>query len=73
MAEAVYVGLTLWALGTPYGYMSVPRASLPRWPLRVLLARWAIRRPRVAWRDAAVVAPVGTVVAVTFLSGRWAG
>lgn len=72
-AEAVYVGLTLWALGTSYWYMSVPRASLLWWPLWVLLARWAMRRPRVAWGYAAVVAPVGTVVAVAFLSGRWAG
>ncbi|MEU9762701.1 mannosyltransferase family protein [Streptomyces sp. NPDC047985] len=71
--EAAYIGLSLWALGTSYWYTSIPRASLLWWPLWVGLAAWSLRRPLVKTAYLAIVAPLMTVVAVTFLSGRWAG
>ncbi|WP_093801434.1 mannosyltransferase family protein [Streptomyces sp. Wb2n-11] len=71
--EAVYIGLTLWALGTSYWYTSIPRATLLWWPMWVLLAAWSLRRPWVRSAYLCVVAPVATVLTVTFLSGRWAG
>lgn len=36
--EACYVTLSLWALGTSYWYMSVPRATLLWWPLWIGIA-----------------------------------
>ncbi|MGC0417109.1 mannosyltransferase family protein [Embleya sp. AB8] len=71
--EAVYVGLSLWALGTSYWYMSIPRASLLWWPLWILLARWSLRRPHVWTAYVCVAAPLATVLALAFASGRWAG
>ncbi|WP_405782926.1 mannosyltransferase family protein [Streptomyces sp. NBC_00859] len=72
-AELLYIGLTLWALGTSYWYMSIPRSTLLWWPLWITMAGWSLRRPwfRTAWLGLA--APVTTVFALTFLSGRWAG
>ncbi|WP_425527954.1 mannosyltransferase family protein [Yinghuangia seranimata] len=72
-AEATYVGLTLWALGTSYWYMSIPRATLLWWPLWIGLAAWSMRRPMVTHVYLFAVAPLATVTAVAFLSGRWAG
>ncbi|MFB6815290.1 mannosyltransferase family protein [Streptomyces sp. NPDC056347] len=72
-AEAVYIALSLWALGTSYWYTSLPRATLLWWPLWTGLAAWSLRRPRVTTAYLAVAAPLSAVVAVTFLSGRWAG
>ncbi|MFF2012597.1 mannosyltransferase family protein [Streptomyces sp. NPDC058195] len=72
-AEAAYIALSLWALGTSYWYTSLPRATLLWWPLWTGLAVWSLRRPRVTTACLAVMAPLSTVVAVTFLSGRWAG
>ncbi|WEH37064.1 mannosyltransferase family protein [Streptomyces sp. AM 4-1-1] len=72
-AEAVYIGLNLWALGTSYWYTSLPRATLLWWPLWTGLAAWSLRRPLVRTAYLAIVAPLMTVFAVTFLSGRWAG
>lgn len=71
--EALYTGLTLWALGTSYWYTSVPRSTLLWWPLWIGLAVWSTRRPWIRSGYLCVVAPLGTVVAVTFLTGRWAG
>ncbi|MER0484313.1 mannosyltransferase family protein [Streptomyces sp. Edi2] len=71
--EAVYVGLSLWALGTSYWYTSIPRATLLWWPLWVLLAGWSLRTPRVKTAYVCLAAPLMTVFALTFLSGRWAG
>ncbi|MFI9645543.1 mannosyltransferase family protein [Streptomyces sp. NPDC052040] len=71
--EAVYIGLTLWALGTSYWYMSVPRATLLWWPLWIALAAAARRRPHTVTAYVCLVAPLTTVFAITFLSGRWAG
>ncbi|MEU8995892.1 mannosyltransferase family protein [Streptomyces caniferus] len=71
--EAVYVGLSLWALGTSYWYTSIPRATLLWWPLWVLLAAWSLRTPRVKTVYLCLAGPLMTVFALTFLSGRWAG
>ncbi|MFD3809131.1 mannosyltransferase family protein [Streptomyces sp. NPDC058611] len=73
LPEALYTALTLWALGTSYWYTSIPRSTLLWWPLWIALAGWSLRRPRVRAAYVYVVAPVGVVVAVTFLTGRWAG
>ncbi|GGW94358.1 mannosyltransferase family protein [Streptomyces chryseus] len=71
--EAVYTALSLWALGTSYWYTSVPRATLLWWPMWVMLAAWSLRRPWVRSAYLCVVAPLSTVLALTFLTGRWAG
>lgn len=71
--EAVYIALSLWALGTSYWLTSVPRATLLWWPLWTLLAAWSVRRPRVKVAYVAVVAPLMVVFAVSYLSGRWTG
>ncbi|WP_443051023.1 mannosyltransferase family protein [Streptomyces sp. JV185] len=72
-AEAAYIALSLWALGTSYWYTSIPRATLLWWPLWTGLAAWSLRSPRVRTAYLVVAAPLMTVFAVTFLSGRWAG
>lgn len=71
--EALYIALTLWALGTSYWYTSVPRSTLLWWPLWTALATWSQRRPRVQSAYLYVVGPLGITVALTFLTGRWAG
>ncbi|MEU2563574.1 mannosyltransferase family protein [Streptomyces longispororuber] len=71
--EATYTALTLAALGTSYWYMSLPRATLLWWPLWVVLAAWSLRAPRVRTAYVCLVAPLMTVCALTFLTGRWAG
>ncbi|MFI0780547.1 mannosyltransferase family protein [Streptomyces sp. NPDC021212] len=72
-AEAVYIGVTLWALGTSYWFMSIPRSTLLWWPLWIGLAGWSLRTPRVRTVYYCLVAPVSTVFTLAFLSGRWAG
>ncbi|MEU6057474.1 mannosyltransferase family protein [Streptomyces sp. NPDC047097] len=71
--EAVYLALTLWALGTSYWYLSVPRSTLLWWPLWIALAALSLRRPRFTTAYLCLAAPVSTAVALTFLTGRWAG
>ncbi|MFE9456370.1 mannosyltransferase family protein [Streptomyces californicus] len=71
--EAVYVALSLWALGTSYWYTSVPRATLLWWPLWIGLAALSLRRPWFRTAYLCVAAPVTTLVALAFLTGRWAG
>ncbi|MFE9699164.1 mannosyltransferase family protein [Streptomyces sp. NPDC006270] len=71
--EAVYVALSLWALGTSYWYTSVPRATLLWWPLWIGLAALTLRRPWFRAAYLCVAVPVTTLVALTFLTGRWAG
>lgn len=71
--EAVYVALSLWALGTSYWYTSIPRATLLWWPLWIGLAAVSLRRPWFTTAYLCVAAPVTTIVALTFLTGRWAG
>ncbi|WP_406420393.1 mannosyltransferase family protein [Streptomyces sp. NBC_00842] len=72
-AEALYIGLSLCALGTSYWYTSIPRATLLWWPLWIVLAGWSLRRPRFMTAYLCLAAPLTTVFALTFLSGRWAG
>ncbi|MFD6973667.1 glycosyltransferase family 39 protein [Streptomyces sp. NPDC059949] len=71
--EALYIALTLWALGTSYWYTSVPRSTLLWWPLWIALASWSLRRPRVQSAYLYVAGPLSVTVAITFLTGRWAG
>ncbi|MFE3497925.1 mannosyltransferase family protein [Streptomyces sp. NPDC059175] len=71
--EAVYVGLSLWALGTSYWYTSLPRATLLWWPLWTGLAAWTVRRPRFEAAYLCLAAPLATVFALTYLTGRWTG
>ncbi|MFC8292241.1 mannosyltransferase family protein [Streptomyces sp. NPDC057242] len=71
--EAVYLALTLWALGTSYWYMSVARSTLLWWPLWVGLAVWSARRRWAVLAYLCLVAPLSTVLAITFMTGRWAG
>nr|WP_275655728.1 mannosyltransferase family protein [Streptomyces sp. OspMP-M43] len=71
--EALYVALSLWALGTSYWYTSIPRATLLWWPLWIGLAALSLRRPWFRAAYLSVAAPVTTLVALTFLTGRWAG
>ncbi|MET8446835.1 mannosyltransferase family protein [Streptomyces sp. NPDC005209] len=72
-AEAVYIALNLWALGTSYWYLSIPRATLLWWPLWTGLAHWSLRRGWVKEAYVGVVAPLAVVLALTFTSGRWTG
>ncbi|MGW3930920.1 mannosyltransferase family protein [Streptomyces microflavus] len=71
--EAVYVALSLWALGTSYWYTSIPRATLLWWPLWIGLAALSLRRPRFRTAYLCVAVPVTALVALAFLTGRWAG
>ena len=71
--EALYVALSLLALGTTTWFMSVPRAMLLWWPLWTMLGAWAARQPMVRTLYVCCVAPVMAGVALLFLSGQWAG
>ncbi|MEU0380309.1 mannosyltransferase family protein [Streptomyces cyaneofuscatus] len=71
--EAVYVALSLWALGTSYWYVSIPRATLLWWPLWIGLAALSLRRPWFRTVYLCVTVPVSALVALAFLTGRWAG
>ncbi|MBT2440351.1 hypothetical protein J7E93_09565 [Streptomyces sp. ISL-36] len=73
LPEALYVALTLWALGTSYWYTSIPRATLLWWPLWIALAHGARRSPRFTTVYLCLTVPLTMVYAVAFLSGRWAG
>ncbi|MFJ8660606.1 mannosyltransferase family protein [Streptomyces sp. NPDC093795] len=71
--EAVYIALTLWALGTSYWYMSIARSTLLWWPLWIGLAVWSLRGRTTTALYVCLVAPLNTVLTLTFLTGRWAG
>ncbi|MEU5304322.1 mannosyltransferase family protein [Streptomyces noursei] len=71
--EAVYIGLSLCALGTSYWYMSIPRATLLWWPLWIALAAWSLRTPRITTAYLCLATPLTTLFALAFLTGRWAG
>jgi hypothetical protein len=72
-AEGVYIALNLWALGTSYWYMSIPRAALLWWPLWTGLCAVTSARPRLRTAYLALAGPLATVVALTFFTGRWVG
>ncbi|MEU6674235.1 mannosyltransferase family protein [Streptomyces sp. NPDC046925] len=71
--EALYLALNLWALGTSYWYMSIPRATLVWWPLWIALTAWSLRRPRLTTIFLCLGVPLTTLVTLTFMTGRWAG
>jgi hypothetical protein len=71
--EATYVGLSVGALATSTYYLSVGRATLLWWPLFVLLALAAARRPWVHVAYVAVCAPLMALLVLTFTSGHWVG
>ncbi|MFI6638678.1 mannosyltransferase family protein [Streptomyces sp. NPDC050504] len=71
--EAVYLSLTLWALGTSYWFTSVPRSTLLWWPLWIALAAWSVRRPRFAPVYLLLTVPFTAAFALAFLTGRWTG
>ncbi|MFC8957503.1 mannosyltransferase family protein [Streptomyces sp. NPDC057101] len=71
--EATYTALSLWALGTSYWYMSVPRATLLWWPLWITLAAVLMPRPRLRVLYLCLACPLAVVFALAFLTGRWAG
>lgn len=71
--EGVYVGLSVAALATSTFYLSVGRASLLWWPLFLLLAAAAERRPWLHPLYVAVSAPLMALLVLTFTAGRWVG
>ena len=72
-AEATYVGLSVGTLATSTYYLSVARATLLWFPLWILLAEAAQRRPWLHTAYLAVSAPLMILVALTFTAGRWVG
>ena len=72
-AESTYVGLSVVALATSTFYFSVGRATLLWFPLFVLLAEAAARRPWVHAAYLAAATPLMVVGVVAFTSGRWWG
>jgi hypothetical protein len=71
--EATYVGLSVAALATSTYYLSVARATLLWFPLWLLLAELAARRPWVHTAYVAVATPLMAVVVLAFTAGRWVG
>lgn len=71
--EATYVGLSVAALATSSFYLSVARATLLWFPLWLLLAETAQRRPWLHPAYVAVSAPLMAVGVLAFTSGRWLG
>jgi Mannosyltransferase (PIG-V) len=71
--EAIYVGLTIFALATSIWYESVPRSLLLLWPLWCGLAVLATRRAWVGYLYLAVSIPLSAAIGLLFLSGSWAG
>lgn len=71
-AEATYCGLAAAVLSCTTYYQAVPRAVLIMWPLYVLVARAAEKRPWVGQVYLWVCAPLAVVVAVYFFLGKWA-
>lgn len=71
--EAVYVGLSVAALATSTYYLSVARATLLWFPLWLLLAEVAQRRPWLHRAYVCVAAPLMAVGVLAFTSGRWVG
>jgi hypothetical protein len=71
--EATYIGLSVAALATSTYYLSVARASLLWFPLFLLLAGAAQKRPWVHTAYVAACAPLMALLVLTFSSGRWVG
>ncbi|HVA60811.1 MAG TPA: hypothetical protein VNG13_09805 [Mycobacteriales bacterium] len=71
--EAGYVGAQVAAFATSSFYLSVGRATLLWWPLWVMLAGAALRRPAVHVTYLALAAPLGAVLVIAFTQGHWVG
>jgi len=71
--QATYVGLSVGALATSTYYLSIARATLLWFPLWILLAQLAARRPWVHTAYLALATPLMAVAVLTFTSGRWVG
>jgi len=72
-AEAVFIGLQLYAFTTGTWFFSVPRSTLLWWPLWTALAAWTLRRPAVLQGYLTLFAPFMVVFTLLFTTGRWAG
>ncbi|MEV4564930.1 mannosyltransferase family protein [Nonomuraea sp. NPDC049419] len=72
-SEAVYTGLQAAALMTSAYYLSIPRSLLLWFPLWVLVARVATRRPWLFALYLLISGPLMLVNMARFLSGAWAG
>ncbi|MEU4407393.1 mannosyltransferase family protein [Streptosporangium sp. NPDC023963] len=72
-SEAVYVGAQGAALLTSAYYLSIPRSLLLYFPLWVLVAKVATRRPWVMALYALLLGPLMLLHSALFLSGGWAG
>lgn len=72
-AEATYVGLSVGALATSTFYLSVARSALLWFPLWVLLAQAAERRPWVQAAYLSFAVPMAVLGVVAFTTGRWWG
>ncbi|HXS63671.1 MAG TPA: mannosyltransferase family protein [Streptosporangiaceae bacterium] len=71
--EAIYVGLTIFALATSIWYESVPRSLLLLWPLWCGLAVLAMRRAWIGYVYLAISIPISAAIGLLFMSGNWAG
>jgi len=71
--EATYVGLSVGALATSSYYLSVARATLLWFPLWLLLAELAARRPWVHTAYLVLATPLMAAAVLTFTAGRWVG
>jgi hypothetical protein len=71
--EAVYCGLAMLALGTSTWYQTCPRTVLVLFPIWVALVRLDARWPWVRYAYFGLSAPLAVVLAMLYLTGRWAG
>lgn len=71
--EAVYCGLAVLALGTSTWYQACPRTVLVLFPIWAALARLDERWPWVRYAYFGLCAPLAVVLAMLYLTGRWAG
>lgn len=69
--EATYVGLSLGALASSTFFFSVTRATLLWFPLYLLLAAAAVKRPWVHGAYLALALPLLAGLTLTFTSGFW--
>jgi hypothetical protein len=71
--EAAYVGLSVAALATSTYYLSVARATLLWFPVWILLAELAAKRPWVQTAYLATAPALMAVAVLTFTNSRWVG
>jgi hypothetical protein len=71
--EATYVGLSVAALATSTYYLSIERATLLWFPLWILLAQAAAKRPWLHTAYLVLAVPLMVTGVLTFHDGRWVG